>query len=109
MKAMGKRKSIGRFLGAIPAIIIFLFALLWIFSAANHVRRDSGAEGCRQLELALRRAAVACYASEGIYPPTPEYLVRHYGVQIEDEYIVHYEVFASNLMPEITVLEKDGQ
>jgi len=108
MKTMGRRKK-ARFLGAMLATAIFLFALLWMFSAAETVRRDSADEGCRQLELALRRAAVACYASEGIYPPTLEYLTQHYGVQIEDEYIVHYDAFASNLMPEITVLEKDGQ
>jgi len=62
-----------------------------------------------QLELAVRRSAVACYAAEGIYPPTLDYLVEHYGVQIEDQYIVYYDIFASNLMPDITVLEKDTQ
>jgi len=49
---------------------------------------------------------VACYAAEGIYPPTTEYLVEHYGIQIDhSRYAVFYEVFAENLMPEITVVE----
>ncbi|MBO5123064.1 MAG: hypothetical protein J6B99_07870, partial [Oscillospiraceae bacterium] len=72
------------------------------------VDRQQGEEGRQQLETALRRAAVACYAAEGIYPPTVEYLQQHYGVQIEEErYIVFYEIFANNLMPDITVLEKE--
>ena len=56
----------------------------------------------------MRRAAVACYAAEGIYPPTLEYLEEHYGVQVDRErYTVVYDVFASNLMPDVTVLEHE--
>lgn len=61
-----------------------------------------------QLEQALRRSAVACYAAEGIYPPDLAYLKEHYGLQIDEEqYTVIYEVFASNLMPDITILENE--
>ena len=63
-------------------------------------------EESRQLERALRQAAVACYAAEGIYPPNVDYLCRHYGVLVdEQQYTVIYENFADNLMPEILVLE----
>ena len=80
--------------------------LLWFFSAVFHLRDGQAREGRQQLEDALRKAAVACYAAEGIYPPTLVYLTEHYGVQInESRYTVFYEVFADNLMPEITVLE----
>ena len=61
------------------------------------------------MEDALRRAAVACYAAEGIYPPDISYLEEHYGIQIDkDRFAVYYDVFASNLMPDITVIEKQG-
>lgn len=91
------------------AAVMILAVLLWFFTAMGNLNRSSGEEGRRQLETALRRSAVACYAAEGVYPPTLEYLTEHYGVQIEDEYIVFYEIFASNLMPDITVLEKGVQ
>ncbi|MBO5778449.1 MAG: hypothetical protein J6R82_02660 [Clostridia bacterium] len=59
-----------------------------------------------RLEEALTRAAVACYAIEGAYPPTLEYLVENYDVQINTErFTVKYELYASNLMPDITVLD----
>ena len=91
------------------AAVAILAVLLWFFAAMGNLTRDSGEEEREQLETALRRSAVACYAAEGVYPPTLEYLTEHYGVQIEDEYIVFYEIFASNLMPDITVLEKGVQ
>jgi hypothetical protein len=94
------------------------WALLWacalgavVLFAALLNNLDSGQtqEGKRQLEESLRRAAVACYAAEGSYPDDETYLEEHYGVQIDRErYIVRYEVFAENLMPDITVLENVG-
>ena len=83
--------------------------LVWFFSALSHLRDGQAREGLQQLEDALRRSCVACYAAEGIYPPSLSYLEEHYGVQIdENRYTVFYEVFADNLMPEITVLEKES-
>lgn len=65
------------------------------------------AEGRQLLEDALRRTAVACYASEGFYPPNIAYMQEHYRLQYDaDSYVVHYELFASNLMPDVTVLKK---
>ena len=91
----------------LAALLAALCLVLFISSLAS-VDRQQGEEGRQQLETALRRAAVACYAAEGVYPPTVEYLQQHYGVQIEEErYIVFYEIFANNLMPDITVLEKE--
>ena len=103
---MGRNRisAIFRWLAALLAALCLIF---FVTSLAS-VDRQQGEEGRQQLETALRRAAVACYAAEGVYPPTVEYLQQHYGVQVEEErYIVFYEIFANNLMPDITVLEKE--
>lgn len=100
-----KRKHRSGLTGLLAALILTA-ALLWFFTALSGLRSGEGEEGRQQLEDALRRAAVACYAAEGIYPPTLDYLTEHYGVQVADRYTVFYEIFANNLMPEITVLEK---
>ena len=77
--------------------------------AVANLSDGSTAEGRDRLEDAVRRAAVTCYASEGIYPPTLAYLEEHYGVQVdESRYTVFYEAFAENLMPDITVVENEG-
>ena len=89
-------------------VFVVLLALLLFFTGLDNLKNGHRREGKEQLEAAIRRSAVACYAAEGIYPPTIEYLEEHYGIQIDGEkYIVMYEIFADNLMPEITVLEKD--
>lgn len=104
---MGISRRKNRPWAGIGIAVVVLAILLWFFTAVGNLTQSSGEEGREQLESALRRAAVACYAAEGIYPPTADYLTEHYGVQIEEEkYIVFYEIFASNLMPDITVLEK---
>lgn len=89
---------------AVPAAI--LAALLMLESAIGNLMRGCADEGRDRLEDAVRRAAVTCYASEGIYPPTLDYLKDHYSLQVdENQYTVHYEIFADNLMPDITVLK----
>ncbi len=81
-------------------------ALLILLFAAGSLRDGGREEGKRQLEEALRLSAVACYAAEGIYPPDIAYLEDHYGLQINHErYAVFYEIFAENIMPDITVVE----
>lgn len=88
----------------VTAILIFFLA------AISNLQRGNKEEGKEQLEQALRRCAVACYATEGIYPPSVEYMKEHYGIQIDEEqYFVIYDIFAENLMPDITVLERKNE
>lgn len=76
-------------------------------TAVGNLNSDRNTENRKQLEDTLRRGCVACYAAEGIYPPDLAYLEDHYGIQVDEtRYVVHYEIFADNLMPDITVLEK---
>ena len=101
---MGKMRQLGG--GLLPAAV--LAALVWFLTAVSNLEAGRQNEGRAQLEDAIRRAAVACYAAEGIYPPDLTYLEEHYGVQVDEaRYTVGYSVFASNLMPDITVLENE--
>ena len=96
--------------GFLPLLVIpAALAILLLFgSALSHLQEDRLQEGQEQLEKALRRSAAACYAAEGIYPPDLAYLEEHYGIQIDRRhYTVVYDAFASNLMPDITVLNND--
>ena len=93
-------------LGLLPMAVTALFLLSFITTLSN-LSGAQDQESQRQLEDSLRRAAVACYAIEGIYPPSVEYMEQHYGLQIDRErYVIYYDIFGSNLMPDITVLEK---
>ena len=93
-------------IAAIPVVILALALALSTATARMDTRKAELDK--ENLEQALNRAAVACYAIEGAYPPSIEYLEDHYRVRIDkDRYTVKYELYASNLMPDITVLENE--
>lgn len=88
-------------------LLLFAGIIIYFCTTVNNLQQDHSEQDKAQLQDALARAAVTCYAAEGVYPPNLNYLTEHYGIQINDDlYIVKYEVIASNLMPDITVLEK---
>ncbi len=61
------------------------------------------------LDRAIHRAIITCYAVEGKYPSSLDYLCTNYGVSFdESRYIVRYDVFASNVMPSVTITEIGG-
>lgn len=87
--------------------ILIAGVLLFVLIAVTNLERGRQEQDIRQLEQALHRTAVACYAVEGIYPPNVEYMKEHYGLTYDDSrYMVHYDLFASNFMPEIDVMER---
>ena len=89
------------------SFILFAAVLLIMLYGFQSAAQSSEAEHLRITEDNLRRAVVSCYALEGRYPPDIDYLQQEYGLQInEEKYIVHYEIFAENIMPDITVLER---
>jgi hypothetical protein len=81
-------------------------AVLLLLAAVSNLQAGNSAEGKKQLEETIRRDVITCYAAEGVYPPSVEYLEKHYGLQIDkSRYTVEYSVFADNLMPDVTVLD----
>ena len=82
-----------------------LLLLVGVFAVgALSFAGKAGQKGEESLRRAVPRASVQCYAIEGRYPPSVEYLEENYGVRIDrDRYNVFYNGFASNVMPEIVI------
>ena len=92
--------------GAILLPLAVILAVLFFLAALSNLDKGNALEEKEQLETALRKATVSCYSIEGAYPPTLEYLIENYGIQINTKrFTVKYEYCASNMMPDITVLE----
>lgn len=92
-----------------PALFlsVVLAVLLFFGTGVSRVENSRTEEGLLQLEGAVRRAVVACYAAEGFYPPSLEYIQEHYGLQHDSgRYTVIYEVSGANLLPDITVIKR---
>ncbi|RHT55964.1 hypothetical protein DW757_11460 [Clostridium sp. AM29-11AC] len=93
------------FAGYLLSFLIFFAILFFSLFCMNAMQRRSEEESLMSLRDAIRRASVQCYAIEGRYPPSVEYLEEHYGIVIDrDRYHVFYDGWASNVMPDITVL-----
>ncbi len=104
---MRKTKHLSGLIKGLLTPLVIVAALLVFATAVNSLDSGRDEESLRQLEEALHRGCVACYATEGVYPPDVQYLKDRYGVQVDEEkYMVDYQVFAKNLMPSITVLER---
>lgn len=88
--------SLGLFLGVLAILLVGL----------QSAQEESRLEGLRIVEESVQRSIVTCYAIEGIYPDGIDYLEQNYNLIIDDsKYYIQYEVFASNIMPQITVIE----
>jgi len=87
--------------------VLFTVAVMgMIVFGLRQTEESSRAEGLRILEESIRRAVVICYAVEGRYPSSIEHIEEHYGIFIDrTRYVVHYSVFAPNMLPDITVIE----
>lgn len=84
------------------ALVIFTASLF-----AAELQRDLDIQAAASIKAAVLAAAVQCYAVEGTYPQGLETLEKNYGVQINhDKFIVIYDAFASNLLPEVTLLQR---
>ena len=93
------------------AIILALLALLSY--GVGKLSEQTEAERLTSARNSVVRAAVQCYALEGRYPLDIRYLEEHYGLQVNPtdgspaKYIVHYQAFAANIMPDIDVMPLD--
>ena len=85
--------------------LLFSFVLYFVLTGLSEAGGVSEAESQRIAENSITRAVINCYASEGKYPPSYEYIKKHYGISVdESKYIIHYMVFAENIMPDIAVI-----
>lgn len=89
------------FTGLIAFIVVYMFISMMAFSD-----NTEGAQTERIVDV-LRKASIQCYALEGSYPPSLEYLADKYEVILDKEnYIYFYYADIGNSMPDIQVFAK---
>lgn len=96
-----------RLLAAAGLLMVLVLAATGLGLGARRVSRDLNDASAQALRQAVLQAAVQCYAVEGSYPSSLDYLEENYGLLVNhDRFIVTYEAFASNLIPQVNVLER---
>ena len=84
---------------AVIAAVLAAAVLLFL-----RIDRSRGSREMELVEQAVREAALTCYAVEGAYPADLQYLRTQYRLAYdENRYMVFYEAWGENVMPDITV------
>ena len=109
-KSFGKKqKKSGIFTELILSSVIFIIVFVLFCTGIASVGQTASEQQLANVRRAVTQSVVHCYAVEGRYPESIEYLEQNYGLNINrDKYLIHYTVFASNIMPEISVTEKQA-
>ncbi len=94
--------------------LIKLLAIVAVLAAAVLlVNRIASAQDSAETDIvrdAVKNAALTCYAVEGAYPDSVDYLREHYRLAYdEDRYLITYDAFASNMIPDIYVTERGAK
>ncbi len=88
-------------------IAVFAIILAVVYWGLTSLDGTSDELALQTLEDAITRSCTHSYATNGAYPSSLDSLIESYGLQIDtDKYIVHYDAFAPNIMPDITVLHR---
>jgi hypothetical protein len=93
----------------IAIVLLTILVLCGVWLLVNRMGRSSGEAQTEFVTKAVHNAALTCYAVEGAYPTSLEYLRAHYGLAYDQSrYLVRYDSFGSNLMPDISVTEVEA-
>ncbi|MBQ0136225.1 MAG: hypothetical protein KBS43_05775 [Oscillospiraceae bacterium] len=92
--------------GHLLAIVFFVMIFGFFIYGVNTAEKSSAAEGKNVLEENLHKAVVSCYALEGAYPSSVQYLEDNYGLTYDkDKYAIGYVAIGSNIMPDMQIIE----
>ena len=94
----------------IAAAAVFVALIVGFVVLVNSLTSTSGSQEAELVHDAVKNAVLTCYAVEGTYPESLEYLREHYKLAYNTErFVVEYDAFASNVMPEIVVRERGAK
>ena len=100
-KKFDAKRTKRRWIAAVGAFCAVLLVALALYSGTTNNLAAQGEESLRQVIL---NSAKQCAAVEGSYPSSLDYLEKKYGLSVNHkDYLVTYEVFASNVPPQVTV------
>lgn len=87
------------------SLIIFMVITGGFYYGITSLSSQAGGKQEQYLHDAIERAVIHCYAVEGVYPESLDYLKENYGISYDTErYFVDYQTLGSNLLPEVTII-----
>ena len=91
------------------AVPVISFAVIFgvFYLAISRLADNTGIQQRQTLENAVNRDILHCFASEGEYPESIEYLEENYALTYDhDKFEIEYIVSGDNKLPSVKVLVK---
>lgn len=86
---------------------IFLLIAFAFYNGTSSLSSDMTRRQKESLINALNRSITYCYAVEGAYPESLDYITKYYGVTYDEElFFVDYKINGANIWPDVTIIEK---
>lgn len=102
-----RKSKVKSALAYILPCVLFAVMLAWLIVAVSNASSSTKGKELSALKTSIENSITMCYAVEGAYPESVEYLCESYGlIYDKTRYIVYYDSFASNIRPTVTVLER---
>ena len=104
------QKKIDFNIGTLIAVIMLLAVIVWSIYGVNNAENIQSKQEKTELENSINKTITLCSSIEGCYPPNIQYLIDNYNLKVDSsKYVVHYEVFASNIAPEVEVFDMQDE
>lgn len=104
-----KKSSYKKVLTYILPCALFAAMLVWFVIAVTNASSSTDKRELSALKTTIENSITMCYAVEGAYPDSIDYLCSYYGlVYDKNKYMVHYDRFASNVRPTVTIWERQA-
>ncbi len=101
-KSPGKKRR-----NALIVLLVVVACVVILFQSISMLKSHQLKQQQEELRKTILSLCVQCYAIEGVYPANVTYLEESYGLIINhDKFIVSYEAYSANLLPEVKVLVK---
>jgi len=85
-------------------VVIFVLLMGVMISGIVSVTASYETNALNYSTQALTKTVIQCYAFEGHYPTSLEYLVENYGLILDkDRFVYHYQYLGDNILPEMSV------
>ncbi len=104
------RFSLKNALVYIVPCVLFAAVIVWLAVSLSNTSDSAKRRERDAVKTTLENGITMCYAIEGAYPPSLDYLSENYGVTYDtSRYIVHYDIFANNVRPTVNVIERGAR
>ncbi len=100
-------KSGSPYQGMLLSVACSLAVVVCFWLGTSFVSDKTDEQEIQTLHRAINRGIVHCYAIEGSYPESLQYLKDYYGLTYDEEkYFIDYQVLGSNILPDVTVIDR---